>query len=107
MLGSGSVRFDFATGAVTGRMDATLNDGIGGLASIGSLQIAQGAVSRAGAGFSGHFSLGGAAVTSFLDGRFTGPHASELMARWTARVPNPHEPGTLVTLAGVWVARRE
>lgn len=105
-VGDGEMRFDFGAGTFSGMMTGALNDGIGGLASIGRCDFAETAYARGGTIFSGRLAVPGMTADSFFEGRFTGPQASELMVRWRARVNDPHNPSRPTTLHGVWVGKR-
>jgi hypothetical protein len=103
--GEARLVFDFGAGTVTGSFEGLLNDGIGGLGSIGRYELVNIAYAPGGTTFTGRFRAAGGAVQGSFEGRFTGPQASELMVRWQGEFDDPYGFGTR-PLAGIWVGRR-
>ena len=102
--GDATLMFNFGAGTLSGHFDPVfLLNGVGtGLGRYDFVNTVFGAGSTT---FSGSLSRTGINSLGAFDGRFTGPVAQELMARWTAPYINPstQQPGEMF---GVWVGRR-
>ena len=104
LVGTGQIAVDFGAGTASGHMETDLNDGIGGIARMARQELTDFRLGPDGTTFTAMFATPGS--PSVIEGRFTGPQAVELMARWSVRAPDPHNPGPLRTFYGVWIGRR-
>jgi len=86
--GDATFQFNFQTGTLAGHFDPVyeLNGVVTDLGTYNFVSTVFGVGSPT---FSGRLSLTGAPALGDFDGRFTGPAAQELMARWTAPYLNP------------------
>lgn len=86
--GNATFQFDFGAGTLSGKMDPVLElNSI--LTNLGSYDFVNTVFGVGSATFSGRLSTSGTTTLGAFDGRFTGPAAEELMARWTAPYRNP------------------
>jgi hypothetical protein len=86
--GSVTVTIDFTTGRIMGTVDAKFNDGIGGIGGPGPIAF-EGALKPGGSMAEISFPIGTSGRTGSLTIQLTGPHAEELMIRWSATVVVP------------------
>lgn len=86
--GDATFQFNYGAGTLAGHFDPVFSDGpiISDLGTYNFVSTVFGVGSPT---FSGGLSLAGAPSLGAFDGRFTGPAAQELMARWTAPYLNP------------------
>jgi hypothetical protein len=90
VAGTASLSFDFGGGKLSGYLDPVLYDGWGTPFSSGRFDFVNTVYSTRSTTFSGQ--LSNPAYNSFgsFDGRFTGPAAEELMAKWQAPFIDPY-----------------
>lgn len=104
----GDVRlmFDFGQGKLSGFMHPQIADSFDGIfVDFGQYDFAQTVYSKGSTTFSGKFVVPGLpSADSFFDGKFTGPGAAELMARFVA--PYVSDGGQTGTISGVWVGKK-
>jgi hypothetical protein len=86
--GDATFQFNFGAGTLSGHFDPVFEDGPT-IASLGTYNFVSTVFGVGSPTFSGGLSLAGAPSLGAFDGRFTGPAAQELMARWTAPYLNP------------------
>ncbi len=101
--GSASLTFDFALGTLSGEMRPLISDGWD-LQPLGVYAFTQTVFGIGNTTFSGLFD--GPVSGGEFEGRFTGPQAAELLARWQAPYLNPINQ-TTGTMFGVWVGKRK
>lgn len=104
--GDATLTFNFGSGSLAGHFDPMLETGGSPtLVSLGRYDFINTVFGAGSTTFSGGLSRSGINSLGAFDGRFTGPAAQELMARWTAPYINPstQQPGEMF---GVWVGRR-
>lgn len=106
ITGSATLQFDFGAGKLTGHFDPNYVSlgGIGDQISLGRYDFANTVYSSGSTSFSGQLSNSQLSGKGAFNGQFTGPHAEELMSRWTAPYMNP-DSHTLGTMFGVWVGK--
>lgn len=104
--GDASLQFNFGSGTLAGHFDPMLENGGPALLSLGRYDFVNTVFGAGSTTFSGGLSRSGISTLGAFDGRFTGPTAQELMARWTAPFIDPanQQPGEMF---GVWVGRRQ
>ena len=86
--GDATFQFNFGAGTLAGHMDPVLEYN-SVLTNLGSYNFVNTVFGVGSATFSGRLSNSGTTSLGAFDGRFTGPAAQELMARWTAPYRNP------------------
>jgi hypothetical protein len=86
--GDATFQFNFGNGTLGGHFDPILRYG-GVETSLGSYNFVSTIFGVGSATFAGGLSHSGTSSLGAFDGRFTGPAAQELMARWTAPYLNP------------------
>ena len=103
--GDATLQFNFGAGTLAGHFDPTheLNGVITDLGTYNFINTVFGVGSTTFSGSLSHSSIG---TLGAFDGRFTGPAAQELMARWTAPylLPGAQQPGEMF---GVWVGKKQ
>lgn len=97
VFGTANLTFDFAAGGLSGNLVLGINPGGPGHMSFGTFELAATEHAVGATSFSGKFRLPGGLEDGFLEGRFTGPTASELMLRWL--LPQPAQSGSLFGVA--------
>ena len=102
--GSATLQFNFGAGTLSGSFDPYIYDLLAGNTPLGHYDFANTVYGSGSTTFSGELARSGVADRGSFNGQFTGPGAEELMARWTAPLPNA---GTNTTsqMFGVWVGR--
>lgn len=102
--GDATLQFNFGAGTLSGQFDPVhqLN---GVNTSLGRYSFLDTVFGVGSTNFSGSLSHSGLSTLGAFDGRFTGPAAQELMARWTAPYlpPGSQQPAEMF---GVWVGKR-
>jgi hypothetical protein len=103
--GSVSLLFDFAAGELSGNMHPRVYDSFDGVfMDFGQYDFTQTVYSSGSTTFSGKFIVPGMpGADSSFDGRFTGPQAAELMARFWAPYTFNGQQGML---SGIWVGEK-
>ena len=103
--GSANLLFDFAAGTLSGSMHPEISDGFNGVfVDFGIYNFTQTVYSTGSTSFSGKFIVPGLpGADSFFDGMFTGPNASELMARFQAPFSVGGQQGVI---SGGWIATK-
>ena len=103
--GTASMSFDFAAGTLSGSMHPKVNDDWDGIfMDFGQYDFTQTVYSSGSTTFSGKFIVPGLPnADSSFDGRFNGPQAAEVMARFVA--PYVFE-GSEGTISGVWTGKK-
>jgi hypothetical protein len=86
--GDAAFQFNFLAGTLAGHFDPILEIN-GAVTDLGTYNFVSTVFGVGSPTFSGGLSLAGAPSVGAFDGRFTGPAAEELMARWTAPYRNP------------------
>lgn len=86
--GDATFQFNFGTGTLNGHFDPVFEHN-GVVTDLGTYDFVSTVFGFGSATFSGGLSRAGAPSLGAFDGRFTGPAAEELMARWTAPYLNP------------------
>lgn len=104
--GALELSIDFASGAVSGFIAPTLNDGIGGIATIGRFSFGA-TVLRGATSFTLPVPIPATGQTGEIAVRFTGPEAQEVMIRFTGAVRDPHNPDRPLTLVVPGAAKRD
>jgi hypothetical protein len=103
--GDATLQFNFGAGTLGGHFDPTheLN---GVVTSLGRYNFVNTVFGIGSPSFSGNLSHSSMSLLGAFDGRFTGPSAQELMARWTASYlpPGSQQPGEMF---GVWVGKKQ
>lgn len=103
--GDATLQFDFGAGTLGGHFDPTheLN---GVVTSLGRYSFVNTVFGVGSTTFSGDLSQSAKNLLGAFDGRFTGPAAQELMARWTASYlpPGSQQPAEMF---GVWVGKKQ
>lgn len=103
--GDATLQFDFGAGTLGGHFDPTheLN---GVVTSLGRYSFVNTVFGVGSTTFSGSLSHSTLNLLGAFDGRFTGPSAQELMARWTASYipPGSQQSGEMF---GVWVGKKQ
>lgn len=103
--GDATLLFNFGTGALSGHFDPILSlNGIN--TALGRYDFVNTVYGAGSTTFSGSLSRSGISGLGSFDGRFTGPVAQELMARWSAPYLHPtnQQPGEMF---GIWVGRKQ
>jgi hypothetical protein len=103
--GDALLSFDFGAGTLSGKMTPTAIDGWGFAFSLGTYDFVETVYSAGSTNYSGHFTWNGSTVGDF-HGQFTGPNAAELIGAFNAPFVDPYNPGTIDTMHGAWVGRR-
>jgi hypothetical protein len=86
--GAATFQFNYGAGTLAGRMDPVFEyDGV--RTNLGTYNFVNTVFGTGSATFSGRLSNSGTANLGSFEGRFTGPAAEELMARWAAPYRNP------------------
>jgi hypothetical protein len=99
---AGSLQLKFAQRTLTGTVNIA-SDELGREQSFGGFALSGVAIQSDGS-FTGSIAVPGSAETGSIEGRFTGPGASEMIVRW--RMPLPIAAGGKTAQAfGVWVGR--
>jgi hypothetical protein len=104
--GSATLQFDFASGKLAGHFDPVFVSygGMGEGTALGRYEFVSTVYGVGSTSFSGQLSNGQVPDKGSFNGIFTGPHAEELMARWSA--PYVLAAGqTPSTMFGVWVGK--
>jgi hypothetical protein len=83
------LNFDFASAALSGRLDLFANDGTGGYGSVGSFPVVNGTHARGATGFAGNLGGGSGSGPASFEGVFMGPGAAEVGGRWQLQVRIP------------------
>jgi hypothetical protein len=104
VFGSVSLAFDFGAGTLSGAMMPEIAPEWDPV-SLGTYTFKDTIYSTGSQSFSGAFFVPGTEAQSSFTGSFTGPHAAELMANWTAPFLHPLS-GGWGTMSGVWVAKQ-
>ena len=104
--GQAQLVFDFGAGSLSGHMRPKAVDGWGIEWELGRYDFTQTVFGKGSTTFSGKFAVPGSTAPSFFEGRFTGPAATELMARWSAPFKDPYEE-TWSTMQGIWLGKRQ
>ncbi len=105
VTGDASFQFNFGTGTLSGHMDPILR--YNGLrTNLGRYDFVNSVFGIGSTTFSGRLSNSGTTNLGAFDGRFTGPAAQELMARWAAPYRNPSTQ-EWNEMFGVMVGRRQ
>jgi hypothetical protein len=86
--GDATFQFNFGAGTLSGHMDPVYRYN-GVQTSLGRYDFINTVFGVGSATFSGRLSNSGTTTLGSFDGRFTGPAAEELMARWAAPYRNP------------------
>lgn len=102
--GTAELRFDFGAGTLAGSMNASVCPW--DCLDLGRYEFRDTLYARGATGFSGKFTVPNSAADSFFEGHFTGPAASELLARFQAPFQHP-ETKEWATMHGVWVGKRD
>jgi hypothetical protein len=105
LSGDVNLLFDFAAGKLSGSMHPGVFDSFDGIVmDFGRYDFTQTVYSSGSTTFSGKFVVPGLPdADSAFDGRFTGPKAEELMARFRAPYIFNGQQGTM---SGVWVGKK-
>lgn len=106
ITGDAQLMFDFGAGSLSGSMQPKAVDGWGFQFELGRYDFSQTLFGRGSTTFSGKFAVPGSTAPSFFEGRFTGPGAAELMARWSAPFKDPYD-NSWSTMQGVWLGKRQ
>ncbi len=103
--GSASLLFDFAAGTLSGSMHPEISDGFNGIfVDFGVYNFTETVYSTGSTSFSGKFIVPGLpGADSFFDGMFTGPDATELMARFQAPFSAGGQQGVI---SGGWIGTK-
>ena len=99
------MQFDFGAGTLSGSFDPYIYDLLAGNTPLGHYDFTNTVYGTGSATFSGQLSRSGTAEKGTFDGQFTGPNAEEVMARWTAPLPDP-DTNTTSVMFGVWVGKK-
>lgn len=103
--GDATLQFNFGTGSLAGHFDPVLSlNGVN--TALGRYDFTSTVFGSGSTTFSGSLSRTGASSLGAFDGRFTGPAAQELMARWTAPYLNPGSQ-TWSEMFGIWVGKKQ
>ena len=101
--GDATLQFNFGAGTLSGHFDPVHHlDGVN--TSLGRYDFVNTVFGVGSTSFSGRLSHAGTSSLGAFDGRFTGPAAQELMARWTAPYLPPGSQ-QWSEMFGVWVGR--
>lgn len=102
--GDATLQFDFGAGTLSGHFEP-VHDLNGVVTPLGSYNFVNTVFGVGSTTFSGALSHSGINTLGAFDGRFTGPAAQELMARWTAPylVPGTQQSAEMF---GIWVGKR-
>jgi hypothetical protein len=104
--GDATLQFDFGAGKLSGHFDPSYGDfgGMGEVYALGRYDFTSTVFGAGSTTFSGQLSNAQFSGKGAFNGQFTGPHAEELMARWSAPYINPlsHASGTMF---GVWIGK--
>jgi hypothetical protein len=103
--GDATFQFNFGSGALSGHFDPVLSAS-GVETNLGSYNFVNTVFGVGSPTFSGGLSHSGASTLGAFDGRFTGPSAEELMARWTAPYRNPSTQ-SWAEMFGVMVGKKQ
>ena len=103
--GDVQLQFNFAAGTLSGAFNPYIYDLLSGNTPLGHYDFVNTLFGVGSTTFSGELSRTGVAQHGTFDGLFTGPNAQELMARWTAPLPDPST-GTTSQMFGVWVGKK-
>jgi hypothetical protein len=103
--GDATFQFNFGAGTLSGHMNPIFQYN-GAETNLGSYEFTNTVFGVGSATFSGRLSNNGTSSLGSFDGRFTGPAAQELMARWTAPYRNPSTQ-QFNEMFGVIVGRRQ
>ena len=103
--GNATLQFNFGAGTLAGHFDP-VHELNGVSTNLGTYNFVSTVFGVGSTSFSGALSLTGTSTLGAFDGRFTGPAAQELMARWTAPclAPGTQRPGEMF---GVWVGKKQ
>lgn len=106
VLGDAQLSFDFGAGTLSGSMHPQISDDFDGFfVDYGVYTFKDTVYSTGSTTFSGKFDVPNMpSADSFFDGRFTGPKAAELMARFFA--PFHLDSGREGTLSGIWIGKK-
>ena len=99
------LQFNFGAGTLSGSFDPYIYDLLAGNTPLGHYDFTNTVYASGSPTFSGQLSRAGVVERGTFDGRFTGPQAEELMARWTAPLPDPAT-NTTSQMFGVWVGKK-
>jgi hypothetical protein len=103
--GQAQLRFNFGAGTLAGHMAPVLLDDWGPT-PLGRYDFTQTVHGVGSTTFSGKFVVPGSTADSFFEGRFNGPRAAELMARWQAPYKDPYS-DSWGTMFGVWAGKKD
>jgi hypothetical protein len=106
ITGQAHLLFDFGTGSLSGYMRPKAVDGWGLESDLGRYDFSQTVFGKGSTTFSGKFAVPGSTASSFFEGRFNGPAAAELMARWSAPLKDPYGEAWS-TMQGIWLGKRQ
>lgn len=104
--GDVTMQFNFGAGTLSGSFDPYIYDLLAGHTPLGHYDFVNTVFGAGRPTFSGNLSRSGIAEQGTFNGMFTGPSAEELMARWTAPLPNPTT-NTNSQMFGVWVGKKQ
>ncbi len=92
------------SGTFSGHMDAMISDGWDPV-PLPRYSFVQTNYARGATTFSGRLEAAGVSGPSSFEGRFNGPQAAELMARWTAPFVDPLKRGS-GNMTGIWLGKK-
>ena len=103
--GQATLQFDFGAGTLGGHFDSIYYASNGVSSSLGQYTFINTVYGVGSTNFSGSLSHPNISTLGAFDGRFTGPAAQELMARWSAPfiTPGTQTPGEMF---GIWVGKK-
>jgi hypothetical protein len=104
--GRASLDVDFLAGKGSGTFEAGAVYDPGGYESTGQIVISDYKRAPGSAAFTARLTLPGTLLTGTLDGRFTGPAAGELMARWELHEKDPATGARLIRHYGIIAGKR-
>ena len=102
--GSATLQFNFGAGTLSGHFDPVIYDLLSGNTPLGHYSFVNSVYSTGSTTFSGQLSSSSVSGLGAFDGKFTGPAAQELMARFHAPFIDP-ESNTQKEMFGVWVGK--
>ena len=102
--GTAALNFNFAAGTLTGNMTPEYCPW--DCVSLGRYDFTQTVYAAGSPNFSGQFNVPGSSGPSSFEGSFTGPQATELMARWQAPFLNP-DSNVWGTMFGIWIGKKQ